>query len=184
MKRSEILDYGSSGFTLAQAFLDQAKRFSKNKRPDHVLWNGKHIKTADVWVIPRSFVIRGFFISKPDKNQGFDIDVDDGGLILQDGEELQTLRTWYDPKYESKIKYQGSSLAERLWIWNVYRTSAKIEEKWSGNAGFWVEKATELDRTYHCSPGTEDRPDFESLVFRIVVSSVTAQEPVRKKSKG
>jgi hypothetical protein len=39
--------------------------------------------------------------------------------------------------------------------------------KWTDNAGFWVEDHENGERTYHCSPGQCNPPDFDALVFQI-----------------
>ena len=54
-----------------------------------------------------------------------------------------------------KMKYSGGQV---------------VEEKWTENAGMWVEQISPNERIYHCSDGMAHPPDFESLVFKITIS--------------
>jgi hypothetical protein len=53
-----------------------------------------------------------------------------------------------------------------------------VEEKWTENAGMWVEQVTPYERVYHCSHGMANPPDFESLVFRVSINNKDNSEPV------
>jgi len=105
--------------------------------------------------------------------QGFDIEIDNGWLRLMNGEQISHLRTWKDECYEDTVEYPFFSADRRLWVWNVYKMiypgGQVIEEKWTENAGFWVEELAEFERIYHCSHGMAYPPDFESLVFKIAI---------------
>ncbi len=167
-------DYGNTGLTIRSAFIDQLKRFPDLKtRPRSLLWNGRPIITADSIVVPMHGVVRGkIVVAKTSVEQGFDMDVD-GGFQLEDGKWVHPLRTWNDRKYESVIEYPFESKDCLLWIWNVYKMSYKggqvIEEKWTENAGMWVEELSPTERIYHCSHGMANPPDFECFVFKIRV---------------
>lgn len=156
--------------------LDQAKQFpDKRQRPPYILWNGLNVTTADSITVPAMGIVRGEFLnSKTGIEQGFDLKID-GWIELQGGEKVSLLRTWNDPKYESFVEYPFHSRDGRLRLWNVYKMRYPggqiVEEKWTGNAGFWVEATADLERVYHCSHGMADSPDFESLVFKISVKS-------------
>jgi hypothetical protein len=170
-----IRDYADSGLTIQYAMLDHFRRFpDKSQRPDHVVWGGRKVKTGDSLAVPAHGVVRAEFLSsKSDLEQGFDLKLD-GWLRLEKGERVSLLRTWNDPRYESFVEYPFQSNDGRLWVWNVYRArypgGQAVEEKWTENAGMWVEEISPTEHIYHCSHGMAYPPDFESLVFRITIS--------------
>jgi hypothetical protein len=169
-------DYAASGLTIQYAMLDHVQAFpDKGTRPDYILWDGHRIKTGDKIPVPSRGVVRGEFLTvKSATEQGFDLKVN-GALSLPDGRRVSLLRTWYDPRYEPLVEYPFESEDGLLHVWNVYRVRYQggqvVEEKWTENAGFWVQKVSDRKRVYHCSPGTENPPDFESLVFQITVTA-------------
>ena len=167
-------DYGDRGLTIREALLDQVKRFpNKAERPQHILWSGLPIATADIVPILTKGTIRAEFLSwKEGVEQGFDIKLD-GWLQLANGEKVSLLRTWNHSKYDPAVEYPFHSNAGRLWVWNVYKRrlpdGRAVEEKWTENAGLWVQKLSANERVYHCSHGFAYPPDFESLVFRVTI---------------
>jgi hypothetical protein len=167
-------DYAESGFTIREAMLDHAKKYpNKRDRPEYILWRGLHVKTSDAFSVPQTGTVKAEFIfAKEEIEQGFDIKVD-GWLELAGGEHVPTLRTWKDERYADTIEYPFFSRDGRLWVWNVYRMTYPsghvIEEKWTENAGFWIEHVSENERIYHCSHGIATPPDFDSLVFKVRV---------------
>jgi len=171
-----VRDYADSGLTIQYAMLDHFKRFpDKRERPGYILWGGRQVKTGDSVDVPANGVVRGELLSsKGDVEQGFDLKLD-GWLRLAKGEKVSLLRTWNDPRYESFVEYPFHSRDGRLWVWNVYKrffpNGRVVEEKWTENAGFWIEKVSETERIYHCSHGFVYPPDFESLVFKITIKS-------------
>jgi hypothetical protein len=110
------------------------------------------------------------FITSPQAiRQGVDLKVD-GWIRLAGGEHTQLLRTWQDERFEDVVEYPFCAKHGLLWTWNVYDMTypggQKLEEKWTENAGFWVEATGETERVYHCSHGLASPPDFDSFVYR------------------
>ena len=71
------------------------------------------------------------------------------------------------------IKARGTTPVEsgdRL-IEMIHPGGQKVEEKWTENAGFWVEATGENERVYHCSHGMASPPDFDSLVYKVSIKS-------------
>lgn len=171
-----VRDYADSGLTIQYAMVDHFKRFpDKSQRPAFVLWGGVQVKTADALPVPTHGVVRGEFLSsKGEVEQGFDVSAA-GWIELARGERLRTLRTWNDPNYEPLVEYPYFTEDGHLWVWNVYKMKYRggqaVEEKWTGNAGFWIESVSAQERIYHCSHGMAAPPDFESLVFKIAIHS-------------
>jgi len=171
-------DYADTGMTIQRAMLHHCKRFAdKATRPPFILWGGLHVKTGDSISVCTEGVVRGEFLtSKGDVEQGFDIDIQ-GWIQLTGGTKVTRLRTWNDPRYQSVVEYPYHSRDGHIWIWNVYRMRYPggkiVEEKWTGNAGFWVEKVSEVERIYHCSHGMAKPPDFESLVFKVTMRTAS-----------
>jgi len=174
---SEI-DYATSGLDIQYAVLDQYKRIpDKPKRPDFILWDGRKIKGFDNWTVPGKGLVRIELIeAKGDIEQGADVKIDDGFLTLIDGREVPLLRTWFDARYEDVVEYPYLARMGRLGVNNVFRrrwpNGQSTEEKWTGNAGFWVEEISPLDRVYHCSHGAAPIPDFSLFTFRVTVSGL------------
>jgi hypothetical protein len=172
---AEQSDYGESGLTVQYAMLDHAKRYpDKAQRPPYILWDGLRITTADKILVPADGRVRGEFLScDQDVRQGFDLKIDGGWIELAGGERVPLLRTWKDERLADIIDYPFCSPDGLLWVWNVYEMTypggQSVEEKWTGNAGFWVEVKSESERIYHCSHGMAHPPDFEALVFKISV---------------
>jgi len=178
MEHSGVRDYADSGLDIQYAMIDHAVRFpDKNLRPQFILWHGRRIRTSDVWTTPESGIVRAEFLAcKTDVHQGFDIKID-GWLELADGERVSLLRTWKDERFEDAVAYHFCSPNRRLWIWNVYKMTypggQEVQEKWTANAGFWVDQVGESERVYHCSHGMAAPPDFEALVFKVSVQELT-----------
>jgi hypothetical protein len=176
MGDASVLDYGDSGLTIQYAMLDFVKRFpDKATTPPYILWNGLHVQTSDVFAIPHKGILRAEFLSaKGSIQQGFDLDLN-GWLRLEAGEKVRLLRTWKDDLYEDVVEYPFFTRDGLLWVWNVYKMEYPggqvVEEKWTENAGFWVEILSKFERIYHCSHGMATPPDFDSLVFKVGIHS-------------
>lgn len=177
MANTKVRDYANSGLTIQYAMNDHATRFPDRKtRPRFLLWNGLRIWTSDSIPIPQKGIVQAEFLSgDPNVRQGFDLKIHDGWIELAGGEHVPLLRTWKDERLEDVVEYPFHSRDGLLWVWNVYEmtysSGEKVEEKWTENAGFWVGTVGESDRIYHCSHGMAKPPDFDSLVFRVSVSS-------------
>lgn len=169
-----MVDYAASGKTIQTAMLELVKSRPKGAmEPPRILWAGAEVYTADLLSVPATGVVRAQFLSPPGSiAQGFDLKVD-GWLELAGGERVNLLRTWNDERYEPVVEYRYSSRDGRLRVWNVYRVTrpdgSTEEEKWTGNAGFWIEHLSASERIYHCSPGPVPAPSFDSLVFRLSI---------------
>jgi len=175
VRDADPIDYASRGMSIQAALLDQYRRFpDKQTRPRFILWNGLQVRTGDAIEVPRDGIVQAEFLHvKTDIEQGFDLKVD-GWLRLEQGEQIDHLRTWYDPRYADTVAYPFHSRDGRLRVWNVFREhlpNGQVRESyWLGNAGFWVEEVSPTERIYHCSPGPLPEPDFEALVLRVRIS--------------
>lgn len=171
--RASVPDYSESGLTIQAAMVDLTRRYPERRERPELLWAGRTVKTADAIAVPRRGTVRGEFLSsKGDVEQGFDLKVV-CGLRLEGGEEVPVLRTRNDPRLAPSVEYPFSCRDGRLWLWNVYKMQyargETVEEKWTGNAGMWVEERSPSERIYHCSHGMAKPPDFECVVFRIAI---------------
>jgi hypothetical protein len=181
MSQQRVLDYANSGLTIRRAMLDHVRRFpNKAERPDFILWNGLYVKTSDSFAVPETGIVEATFLSsKEGVEQGFDLEVG-GWFRLENGEQVPLLRTWKDDRFEDGVEYPFLSGGGKLWVWNVYKMrypgGKVVEEKWTENAGFWVERKSDSERTYHCSHGMANPPDFESLVFAVKVRERKSDE--------
>jgi hypothetical protein len=169
------MDYGATALTIAEAMRDMVDRSQhKGAGPYHVLWNGLLVKQGDTFSAPHRGIVRIDFLSrKNDLEQGVDLKVDKGALRLSGGEEVTLLRTWADDRYEDSVEYPYHSKSGQLWVHNVWKLrfpqGPTRVEKWTGNAGLWIEEIDDRQRIYHCSHGEASQPDFDSLVFRVTV---------------
>lgn len=172
--KSEI-DYAETGLDIRQAMVDHAKKITEiPDRTNSILWNGIRVKTADWWDVPITGIVEVEFLSSDLKiEQGADVKVEGGWIELPNGNHISILRTWKNEKYDDLVKYNYFSKPGKICVWNVYNMTYSenqiTDERWTGNAGFWVEYINENQRIYHCSHGMNDIPNFESLVFRISV---------------
>ncbi len=171
-----VRDYAESDLTIQYAMVDHFKRFpDRSRRPDYILWGDFQVKTGDALAVPPRGVVRGEFLSSiGDVEQGFDLKLD-GQLRLEKGEEVSLLRTWNDSRYEPSVEYPFHSNDGQLWVWNVYKARYPeghvVEERWTENAGMWVEYVSPTERVYHCSHGMAHPPNFQSLVFKITIKT-------------
>lgn len=178
MQSTDTVDYSLSGLTIREAVLDRAKRFPrKADRPDSLLWSGLHIKTSDKFEVGSSGRVRVEFLSSTTTiEQGFDLSFPEGWLYLPGGEKVTLLRTWKDEVHEDVVEYSFTSNSGVMYVWNCYKMHYQggqvVEEKWTENAGFWVEHASENERIYHCSHGMAMPPDFDCLVFKVSVYGI------------
>src|SRR5688500_1885383 len=168
-------DFGASGLSIQNALLIQAEHYPiGDPRRTTVLWNGRYVQTADRMTVPKHGTIRAQFLySRSDVTQGFDVKVN-GWIQLSDGSHVSMLRVWREPELPDVVEHSFFSEDQSLWIWNVYRSmypgNIAIDEKWTGNAGFWIQEMSEVDRIYHCSYGLSDVPNFDDLIFRVAVT--------------
>jgi hypothetical protein len=168
-------DYSSSGLTLQQAMVAHAKRHPDTKnRPETILWGQHRVRTSDLIHVPSKGVVRlEFLTSSPSIRQGVDLKVN-GWIALPGGEHVSLLRTWQNELLEDVVEYAFFSKDGILRTWNVYEMTyaggQKVEEKWTENAGFWVEANGENERTYHCSHGMATQPDFNSFVYKLAIN--------------
>lgn len=172
---TQPVDYANKGITIADAMLDLAIRYpKKSTRPTYILWNGLSVTTADCFSVPVKGRVKIDILSKQSNvTQGIDIKVGNGAIRLMGGEEISLLRTWADDRYEDQVEYHFYSKSGILSIWNVYiirfPNGKTRVEKWTGNAGFWIEYIDKCQRIYHCSNGCDESPNFNSLVFKITI---------------
>lgn len=169
------VDYAGTGLDIQAAMLSEVKKTSAKRGPISVVWDGRDIQTSAFMNVPKDGVIKATFLKCDDiVAQGFDLALD-GYLELQGGEHVSLLRTWCESQYSDSVTYSFHSDDGIIKFWNVYRRSwpnGKItEEKWTGNAGFWIEEMGAGAYKFHCSPGPIERPDFECLVIEIHIAS-------------
>jgi hypothetical protein len=167
------VDYSKSGKSIQYAMLEHAKRFPDiSTRPSWIRWGHLLVKTGDSISVPERGTWRGEFLRlSPELEQGFDVQVA-GWTQLPSGKRVDLLRTWGDERLASVVEYPYYSKDCLLWVWNVYkrrRGAAEVEERWTGNAGFWVEEISDVERVYHCSHATADPPEFEGFVFKLTI---------------
>jgi hypothetical protein len=175
MSDVSVRDYADSGLTIQYAMNDHATRFpNRRTRPRFLLWSGLTIWTSDSIPVPRQGIVRAEFLSGDSSvRQGFDLRIHDGWIDVGNGEPSPLLRTWWDERFEDVVEYPFCSRDGQLWVWNVYEmtypSGEKVEEKWTENAGFWMETIHENERIYHCSHGMTKPPNFDSLVFKVSI---------------
>lgn len=167
------MDYSSSGLDIQAAMVDLARNHpDKKTRPSFLLWSGLHIQTSD-WVDlpPKGRVVATFRHCSESIKQGFDLKLSAGFILLSTGQKVSHLRTWFDPSLDPQVEYQFENMNGGLQFWNVYKrrwpNGNVTEERMTGNAGFWIERMSELHRIYHCSSGEAHPPDFESMVVEL-----------------
>ena len=174
-KDVEVSDFGSDGIDIQTAMLRHAKNYPDHTtRPQYILWNGKAVRTGFEIAVAREGRLRLDFISDPrDPSQGVDIKVEGGGVVLSEGEVVNTLRTWHEPSYENFVEYSYKSNDGIIKLWNVYHRiwpdGRTTEEKWTGNAGFLVEEGPKGCWLFRCSDGSSSPPDFSRLIFRFSI---------------
>src|SRR4051812_14748094 len=160
------IDYADSGMDVQSAMIDHFTRFpDKQSRAGHIRWNGRQIYTADPIAVPEYGSVRADFVHfARDVEQGFDLTCN-GWIELPNGVRIVTLRTWVNDSLPLTVHYSYRAIDRKLWLWNVYKMrysgNQAVEEKWTGNAGFWIEEISPLERIYHCSHGMATPPDFE-----------------------
>jgi hypothetical protein len=169
-------DYSRSGLTIQQALLDAVRTNpGRRPKPPAIRWGDRVVQTSACIDVPKSgrFAIE-FLGTARGAKQGVDLKVD-GAIRLADGQEVTVLRSWQDDRYEDRVEYDFTSKDAKLWVWNIYEVCSPAgvvePQKWTENAGFWVEKVDSAEWVYHCSSGFGPLPDFESLVFRLAVLS-------------
>ncbi len=167
-------DYSQTGLTIREAMVDHAERNpDKGSRKPYIRWGDLRIQTSDAISVPSEGVVRAEFIASAGPlRQGFDMEVE-GGFQLAGGQQVPLLRTWREKGRSDTVQYPFRSRSGQLYVWNVYEmvypSGEKIVEKWTENAGFWIETINERARVYHCSQGMATPPDFDSLVFKVFV---------------
>lgn len=105
-----------------------------------------------------------------DGTVGFDIEPEEGSVLIEPESAVKVLRIWDDRRFLSHGSYRFQSKGT-LRVWNVYKTllpqGKYRDEKWTGNAAFTVETLAPDAIRLHCSPGFVSEPDFEHLIVRL-----------------
>lgn len=172
---TENVDYAGRGLDVQSAMLEHASAFpTVGERPDHIVWGGKELRTSYAIPAPEQGRVRIELLTAPSPpRQGVDLLAKGGGLTLQDGEQVELLRTWNGDGLEPVVEYVYRSPSRKIWFWNVYEVpwpnGRLTVEKWTGNSGFLTERQGDGGWLFHCSPGHLDQPDFGSLIVRVVV---------------
>jgi hypothetical protein len=167
-------DYATSGRTIQEAMVELARLYpDKAQRPDHILWEGHQVKTADLIQVPNRGHVELEFLSPASAViHGVDMSTD-GWFQLLDGKHVNLLRTWNDPRYESIVTYPYFSKTGTLHVWNVCRVvypgGKTVEEKWTGNSAFRVERLSNQVSIYSCSHAESRPPDFEAFIFKLTI---------------
>lgn len=166
-------DYSPSSLTIQQAMLEAVRANpGRRPKPPAIRWGDRVVQTSACLDVPRAGrLVAEFLGGRPGGGQAFDLKVD-GAFLLEDDQEVAVLRTWRDERYEDRVEYDFTCKDGKLWVWNVYQVCSQgvLEpQKWTENAGFWIEKVGPAEWVYHCSSGLSPSPDFESLVFRLTV---------------
>lgn len=174
-------DYCESGMTIRSAMLDDAKNQPRRSIADnYIIWGGKEIRTSSILHPPWSegSVKLSFLKREGSDPQGLDLKVDDGELTSTEGLVFKTLRTWASDEYEDEVEYRYRAPSRAIWAWNVYNmiypSGRSVEEKWTENAGMWVEQKSADTYLLHCSSGVLKSPNFENFVVQVEF------RPVRK----
>lgn len=170
-----VKDYGPDGIDIQTAMLRHAKANPDiATRSRCIQWNGVPVWTGYEISVPISGKFKIAFLSEPRRPpQGVDVKAENGTIELSSGDKVQTLRTWHEPQYENVVEYLYKSSVGLLKVWNVYwrhwPDGRAVEEKWTGNSGFQVEKEGESSWIFRCSSGMPKTPNFGELVFRLTV---------------
>lgn len=177
IRMNQSRDYSESGLTIQLAMLDHVKQFpDKANRPESIRWGNLFVKTSDSMSVPNSGIVRIEFLkSSLAVRQGVDLKIDNGWISISENDRVSLLRTWHDEEFENVVEYPYFSVNGTIKTWNVYEriySNSRIEaEKWTENAGFWVEQNENNVRIYHCSRGIVYPPDFESLLYKLTIIS-------------
>lgn len=169
-------DYARDGIDIQTAMVRDVEDFPSHfRRPRQIAWDGEPLWTSFEIAVPEEGRFRVEFLSVARESlQGVDVDVEDGGITLPSGKSVKTLRSWHDPRYEPAVEYPYHSKSGSLKVWNVYHWTwpkgLTTEERWTGNAGFRVEKEGGGCWVFRCSDGPSTPPDFGRLVFRLSIS--------------
>ncbi len=168
------VDFASSGLDVQAAMVRAVKSYGKKIDGScGILWNGRVVLGGDRIPCGKRGLVRLELLHfSEDVEQGVDLKVD-GYFELLHGEKVPLLRTWADARYEDVVEYPYFSKSGLIHVWNVFKrrfpNGQTLEDRWTGNAGFWIEELSPTDRIYHCSHGMADAPDFEALRFRVSV---------------
>ncbi|HEY9109649.1 MAG TPA: hypothetical protein VIN58_23495 [Roseateles sp.] len=170
-------DFSRDGITVQSAMLRAASsNLYIRKTPPTIRWGMLALQTSDIVHVPNEgrFRLELLKLGADGIRQGVDVRVD-GAIVMTDGAEVDTLRTWFTSEYEDFVEYSYRSTSGELRLWNVFETKNPAGEsfasKWTGNAALQFVQVSNACREYHCSPGNLSVVDLESFVFRLRVTS-------------
>ncbi|MEV4659074.1 hypothetical protein [Micromonospora sp. NPDC049301] len=177
------VDYASTGLTISTGLLDVSKRNQRLRRPPvlplTLKWGLLAVTTGDAWgglpiestlsltvLAQGAGVKQGIALMAPRGQIRNGADVGSPELILWAGDG----RTF-------TIGCQSPHGV--LQVCNVYEEAGpgwSRVERWTENAGLWVEWVSETERLYHCNHASTAPPTFDDLVFSVrVVDDSAAQ---------
>lgn len=170
------VDYATTGMSIQAALKDLSARTRAAKKelrlPVVIPWGSREIQVSDLLAVPRRGMLRIRLLSELE-DPPFGVDVETAGAFhVRGAGDVPLLRTWNsDPSREVAYPFESRDGVLRTWpVYMIKRGREWLTEKWTGNAGFWVEHVTLHDRIYHCSHGDDAPPNFERFVYRLTVS--------------
>jgi len=181
MIRLSERDYSSTGLSLRRAFVEARNAYGREHptpltEPFSILWDGRDIIAGDILRVPRTGRFRIDFVScRPTALHGIDIDIPRGSIVFKGGEISPTLRAWYGSWYEPElewVEYPYHAPEGWLRLTNVCeraRGDKKVVERWTGNAGMFVQRHEAHHHVYHCSHADSSPPNFEDMVFALTL---------------
>jgi hypothetical protein len=179
IRLSEV-DYSKQDVSIRRAFAEAVQTAGPLPQPLRsplsLRWGSREIVAGDIFEVPADGRVRLEFLEAgarlPVLRQGADIEVRPG-CEVEPGSPVPLLRTWHDPEISAAVEYDyfaDDRLMRTSNVYEVLRANRLYAERWTENAGMWIEVRGAYDRIYHCSHGAPGGPArFDALVYRVTI---------------
>jgi hypothetical protein len=167
------VDYERTGLSVNVAMLDHTGRKRRAgetvETPPRLRWDGLVVATGDIWRdVPAGCLVEiEVDRQRPELRHGISISSANAALSL-DAREAQPEVIIWPTAEDRRFEIRCGSPAGGLRVTNVYEVGGETWsriERWTKNAGLWVDRVSADERIYHCNHSATSPATFDDLVF-------------------
>lgn len=169
------VNYAPTGLSISNAMGDMMGRKRRCgapiDTPPRLRWGKLSVATGDVWGEVYGDVDIAVRVDghRPELRHGISLSTPTPTLFPLGETPRHEVLLW-PSSGERDFEVRGTSLTGVLRITTVYVVGGgdrSTVERWTGNAGFWVERESSRQRVYHANHHSTSPPSFEDLTFSV-----------------
>jgi hypothetical protein len=177
------VDYAQTGLSINVSMLDHTRRGRRLGRavetPPKLSWGGLTVVTGDIWENADANSVISVEISRWRADIRHGVSISSNERVLRPGGQGdrsgQSEIILWPTEDEQRFEIRCDSSASQIRVTNAYQVGgdnwSRIE-RWTENAGLWVDSISERRRVYHCNYYSSAPPTFVDLVFTMSVDGI------------